>query len=90
MIESFSTKDLQNMRALLTSNSTLSFREILSLIDKRLNTKKVGAPNGQTSGKKSYKACPSCGKGKIVGLWKMGGLKIARCSKKCGYSEVIA
>ena len=31
--------------------------------------------------------CPSCGRGILVGPYQVEGLRIMRCSLKCGYSE---
>lgn len=49
--------------------------------DKKLLLKKT---------KLKQKQCPSCKRGVLYGPYKVSGLKVLRCSKKCGYSEVVA
>ena len=33
--------------------------------------------------------CPACGRGTMIGPYKIEGLKIMRCSLKCGYSGIV-
>lgn len=49
----------------------------------------ITAYNPGTVKKRTTTACSRCAVGHMVGPYEIDGLQIVRCSKKCGYSEVV-
>lgn len=51
--------------------------------------KQAGITLSLPSAGKAGALCPSCGAGQLLGPYKIDGLRLQRCSLKCGYSEVV-
>lgn len=95
MFAAFSQRDLQNTKTVLLHGlqqpGVVTVAELLALVEKELP--EVG-PAGQMAGPGAEelnmtRLCLSCGAGHMVGPYEIGGLALVRCSRKCGYSEVI-
>lgn len=81
MFDAFSGKDLQTAMTLLLHAKKNEVESVEMLLDKVVVAMEKHLPV-------SVKGCPECS-GSLVGPYKIDGLRIFRCSEKCGYSEVI-
>ncbi len=88
-LSAYSLRDIQNFKSLLEYYADLDTASLLLLINNRLASVKTG---GMTdTGDAQSNKCPgdNCDGGRLIGPYSVDGLNIMRCSKKCGYSEVV-
>lgn len=95
IFDAYKNRDLQNFIAMLTqceAEGITDIRFIRERIQQRINEqyRERRSPQQMKAKRKpKYITCPSCKKGVLVGPYNVEGLKVVRCSKKCGYSEAI-
>jgi len=97
-LSAYNLKDIQSFIALLNQFEAEGISDV-RFVRERLSrslTKRVGTV-GRVKKRRTVQPpvpalpdCPSCKVGRIVGPWSIDGLKIVRCSLKCGYSRVVA
>ncbi len=84
----FSHRDLQIFHAVLTmaeADGVMDIRFLRSELHNNIFRRRKRRPRQRTS----MQPCPSCKHGVLVGPYNMDGLKIFRCSRKCGYSMAV-
>lgn len=84
----FSHRDLQTFHAVLTmaeADGVTDIRFLRSELHNNIFRRRKRRPRQMAS----MQPCPSCKHGVLVGPYNMHGLKIFRCSRKCGYSMAV-
>ena len=87
MFDAFNIRDLQNTKALLHGNRAVTVDDLLAQIEQELSVRHAPVKSVKPPKRKK---CPACGHDMLPRIYSVDGLKIMRCSRKCGYSEVVA
>ena len=91
--DAYNHKDLQHCFQLLNqceAEGVTDIRFVREALHKHLyKPQKVRHVRQKKVQQQKKLTCPSCNGAFLVGPYKLDGLLIIRCSKKCGYSEVI-
>ena len=94
--EAYSGRDLQNFLSMLNqceSSGVTDIRFVRERLQNHINksfAERRTPERVKANRAANMKLCQSCNQGVLIGPYSVDGLKIVRCSKKCGYSEVIA
>lgn len=85
-------RDLQNYLTMLNqceSEGVTDIRFVRERLQNHINEKFKERRVDKKGLKAERKMCKSCGNGVLVGPYKVDGNLLFRCTKKCGYSELI-
>lgn len=95
LINNYNTRDLQTFVALLNqaeADGVTDIRFVRQLVEDAIRRRriKIGRVRKTKHPRQAKPVpCPSCGRGQLVGPYVLDGLRIMRCSVKCGYSEAV-
>lgn len=94
MFEAYSSKDLQHFLQMMNQCEAIGITDIRFVRQKIYNhlykPQKVRPVKASRMNQFKQTLCPSCKSGMLIGSYNIDGLNIKRCSKKCGYSKVVA
>ena len=99
-LDAYKNRDIQNIQAILIQAEVKGITDIRFVRDqlqehinkafRKRRMPKAVKERRNSAMQGSRKICPSCGNGVLIAACNVENIRRVRCSKKCGYSEVIA